>query len=312
MSVRSKTFQSRPESGLSESTHRVHSELMGTRSLSAEERAFIRSAAKFFEEPDTFTRMLGKAGAMAEHTLERLPKRMQAFTLRISHRAIQECLHWALKSVPEKSSAKRDRRAHFSQATAASQTNGFWHTCATGVTGGVSGFFGVATLLVELPVTTTLMMRSIAAIASDFGFDLRDPQTTLDCLFIFTLGGPDASDDGMNTSYLGSRMAFAGLMREAGAVLGAQGARQILNSLEKETAPIIVKLISEVATQFGERVSKKLLAQMTPVIGALGGAALNIAFSNYFSQAARFHFGLKRLEISHGEAIVKKAYQAKS
>ena len=40
---------------------------------------------------------------------------------------------------------------------------------ASGVTGGLSGFFGLGALAVELPVTTTLMLRSIAGIAVRFG-----------------------------------------------------------------------------------------------------------------------------------------------
>ncbi len=45
-------------------------------------------------------------------------------------------------------------------------------TMAAGVTGGVSGFFGLAALPVELPVTTTLMLRAIADIARHNGEDL--------------------------------------------------------------------------------------------------------------------------------------------
>src|SRR5580704_16716226 len=40
---------------------------------------------------------------------------------------------------------------------------------ASGIAGGVSGFFGMAALALELPVTTTMMLRSIAGIAVRHG-----------------------------------------------------------------------------------------------------------------------------------------------
>ena len=58
----------------------------------------------------------------------------------------------------------------------------------SGITGGVSGFFGAATLAVELPVTTTLMLRSIAGIARREGEDLTHPGARLACLEVFALG----------------------------------------------------------------------------------------------------------------------------
>jgi hypothetical protein len=47
----------------------------------------------------------------------------------------------------------------------------------------------------------------------------------------------------------------------------------------KEGAPILLKFVTQVAARFGVVVTQKVAAQALPVSGALGGAAVNYAFS---------------------------------
>ena len=56
------------------------------------------------------------------------------------------------------------------------------------INGGVSGFFGLAALPIELPVTTTLMLRAIADTARHQGEDLTQLEARLACLEVFALG----------------------------------------------------------------------------------------------------------------------------
>lgn len=51
-----------------------------------------------------------------------------------------------------------------------------------GVTGGVSGVLGFGALAMELPLTTTLMLRPIAEIAQHEGEDLSQIESRLACL----------------------------------------------------------------------------------------------------------------------------------
>jgi hypothetical protein len=48
-------------------------------------------------------------------------------------------------------------------------------------------------------------------------------------------------------------------------------------------------------------VSQKLAADVIPVVGALGGAAVNAAFIDHFQMLARGHFTVRRLERIYGE-----------
>ena len=46
-----------------------------------------------------------------------------------------------------------------------------------------------------------------------------------------------------------------------------------------------------------------------PVIGALGGAAVNYAFIDHFQEVARAHFVVRRLERRYGKDAVRTAYE---
>ena len=72
---------------------------------------------------------------------------------------------------------------------------------------------------------------------------------------------------------------------------------------------MLVRLITQVATRFGLVVTQKAAAQTIPVIGALGGAAINYAFIDHFQSVARGHFTVRRLERKYGKDIVFAAYE---
>jgi hypothetical protein len=49
--------------------------------------------------------------------------------------------------------------------------------------------------------------------------------------------------------------------------------------------------------------------QAVPVIGALGGAAVNYAFIDHFQEIARAHFAVRRLERRYGKDTVRSIYE---
>jgi len=78
--------------------------------------------------------------------------------------------------------------------------------------------------------------------------------------------------------------------------------------LSQHGAPAIVRLISQVATRFSIVVSEKAAAQAVPVVGALGGAAINSLFIDHFQDMGRGHFIVRRLERLHGQEEVRRLY----
>lgn len=164
-------------------------------------------------------------------------------------------------------------------------------------TGAVGGFFGPAAVLAELPLTTTLMLRSIADIAHSEGEDLSQPAARLACIEVFALGGRSHEDDATETGYYGLRLALALHL----APLTSFGAGT--------QVPGMVRFVQAVAARFGVVIADKAALQAVPVIGAASGALLNLLFLRHFQDVARGHFILRRLERRHGMEAVRRAYE---
>jgi hypothetical protein len=69
-----------------------------------------------------------------------------------------------------------------------------------------------------------------------------------------------------------------------------------------------VIFVTQVAARFGLVVSQKVAAQALPVVGALGGAAVNYAFIEHFQDVASGHFTVRRLERLYGKEKVRSEY----
>jgi hypothetical protein len=176
------------------------------------------------------------------------------------------------------------------------------HRALVTASGAVGGAFGLVSLPVELPVSTTLILRSIAEIARSEGENLDDPKAALACLEVFALGGQSGASDLVEGGYFALRGFLAKSVSEAARHIAVRG-------VGGETAPILLRLMSQIAARFGLVVTQKVAAQAIPVLGAVGGAAVNLAFAQHFQSLARGHFIVRRLERTYGHAPVRAAYE---
>jgi len=156
-------------------------------------------------------------------------------------------------------------------------------------------------LIVELPVSTGIMLRSIADIARGEGEQLKSPEAKLACIEVFALGGRSSGDNASESGYFAVRTALAKAVSEAAEFLAERG-------LVREGAPAIARLVSQLAERFGVTVSEKAAAQAVPAIGAAGGALINLLFIDHFQDMARGHFIVRRLERKYDRAAVRAAY----
>lgn len=143
------------------------------------------------------------------------------------------------------------------------------------ISGALGGIGGLPTALAELPVATTLIFRAVLEVAEAHGEDAASEETRIECLRVFGAGGPGGADDGVDTSFIGARLALSGA-----AVNG---------------------LIARVAPKFAAVLSQKLAAQTVPVLGAAAGAGTNYAFVDYYVAMAHVHFGLRAAAREYGE-----------
>ncbi len=179
------------------------------------------------------------------------------------------------------------------------------HKLAGGVSGAIGGAFGLSSLAVELPLSTTIMLRSIADIARSEGEDISTVEGRLACLEVFALGGTTGAPDDVDTGYYAVRAVLAKAMGEAARHIASQG-------LATKGAPVLARFIALIASRFGVLVSEKIAAQAVPVIGAIGGAGINLLFMAHFQQTARGHFIVRRLERTYGHEAIQQAYAALS
>ena len=142
----------------------------------------------------------------------------------------------------------------------------------------------------------------MATVARSEGEDLTNPETALSCLQVFALGGLKGEADAAESGYFAVRGLLAKSVAEAARFIVDRG-------VFAEGAPVVVRFIAQIASRFGVVVTQKLAAQAVPVIGALGGAAVNYAFIDHFQEIARAHFVVRRLERHYGKDTVRAVYE---
>ena len=254
--------------------------------LSKEDLLDLHYAKSLLEDPGLATKITGALGVPIERGFELLP---EGWRERI-HVAAQGSLEKALDAAVFTLRGQRDGGS-FDLA----------HKIAVGATGAAGGAFGLGALTIELPLSTTIMLRSIASIASTEGHDTDDLETRLACLEVFALGGPASSDDSSETGYFAIRAVLGKAVSEAAEHVARHG-------LATKTAPPLVRLLSTISSRFGLVVSEKAAAQAIPVVGAAGGALVNTLFMGHFQDVAHGHFIVRRLELVHGADTVRKFY----
>jgi hypothetical protein len=253
----------------------------------------LSDAVRAIERPGVGARLANLVGSPIERLVGLLPKRASGVISAAARKAIHGALNLSLRTL-----ATNDP---FAPGEPPPASNG-WHKVASAASGAVGGAFGLVALAIELPVSTTIMMRSIADVARSEGADLADRQTQLECVMVLALGGNATSDDAAEVGYFAVREAMTRAVSSAAAHLARHG-------LAKEGAPALVRLITLIAEHYSVNVTEKAAAQMVPLIGAVGGAAVNTIFIDHFQTVARGHFAVRRLERKYGEATVREKYR---
>ena len=254
--------------------------------LTSEELAELRYAKLLLENPGYTARLASVLGSPIERGMQMLPPDWQETLHQSVRRALFKALEVAVVSLGNRDPQK---------------SSDWLHKVLVGASGTLGGAFGLASVAVELPISTTIMLRSIADIARSEGFDIKSVETRLNCLEVFALGGRSKDDDAAESSYWTVRAALGQAMNDAVRFISRRG-------VVDRTAPAIARLISAIASRFGVVVSEQAAVKAVPVIGAASGAVINVLFIDHFQDMARGHFIVKRLEAKYGQGTVESAY----
>ncbi len=273
--------------------------------LNPQQLRFIEEASLFLEKPSSLVTATDKLGKPLDKLQDYLPQPIQQLVKQAMNMALKSALQAAIKSLPSQKSAQPS----WVVAHDITKRRAWRHTAAVTTTGAISGALGTAALLVELPLTTSLILRSISSMAQEWGHDLKQPHIQMQCLYVFTLGSSHTSaDDEMDAAYLSARLAYHGLIRELASFISTHSLKDVLLTLEKGTLPALVKFASLFIPALERTLLRSVLSKSIPVISAVGSAALNAGFCQYFTRAARYHFGLMHLESIYGAQKVHDHY----
>jgi hypothetical protein len=246
----------------------------------------LKYAKSLLENPGLAARITNALGEPIEKGFDFLPKGWSEVVSSSTQKALMAAVNSAILTM------NKNKRGNSANT---------FHKILVAGSGAAGGFWGLPALPVELPISTTIIMRSIADIARSENQEISDPQVKIACIEVFALGGPGKNDDAAETGYFAIRSVLAKAVTDA--------TRHIAKKeLSEKSAPVIIKLIAQISSRFGIQVSEKIAAQAIPVVGAAGGAIINSLFIDHFQTMARGHFIVLRLEGKYGLEATKQAY----
>ncbi len=259
----------------------------GLASIEDDDLDQLRAAVATLEHSSLATRIGAALGRQLDVASDLLPAPVLSVVNKATMKALRAALRAAVKSLPGQQAEMPANRLHLTLAA---------------LSGAAGGALGLASLPIELPLSTTIMLRSIAEIARQEGEDLTDPQAVLACLEVFALGGGDReAGPASDSSYLAVRAMLAKSVSEAARYIVQRGAGN-------EAAPAVVRLLSQIASRFGVVVGQKAMTQAVPVLGAVTGGVINAAFTSHFQALAKAHFTVRRLERRYGAETVRSLF----
>jgi hypothetical protein len=254
--------------------------------LPAKDLDDLRYAKALLEHPSLAARLTGLLGTPIEKGLDLLPANWSGALSVAARSALTKALDVAVATMDDRGLGPAANLRH---------------KLTLAATGALGGALGISALAIELPVSTMVMLRSIADIGRSEGEQIRSIESRLACIEVFALGGRLRSDDASEVGYFAIRTALARAMAEAAQFIAERG-------VAREGAPVLVKLVAQIAARFEVVVSEKAAAQAIPLIGAAGGAIVNLLFIDHFQDMARGHFIIRRLERTWGPEVVRANY----
>lgn len=264
------------------------------------------AAKRRLEQPSLTAQISDMVGSPIETLMRRLPQNMHERVDTVVQAALLSSLNLAVNSLQYEKTSSLAQRGH-TDADGETELNrppardGFHKWLGAG-TGAVGGVFGMWALSVELPVSTALILRSIADIARSEGHDLDSLEVRLSCLEVFALGGRSKRDNAAESGYWLVRAGLAKTIADAATYLARHG-------MSASGGPPLVRLVAAIASRFGSSVTAQAAVKALPLVSAVTGGAINVLFMNHFQEMAHGHFTVRRLEARYGRDAVEAKYK---
>lgn len=258
----------------------------------------LTQAVRLLESPSILSRLTSLTDSSIKTTINKLPASAIKILNNVAEASLKKAAKLAFISMGNKPSLPASSKLHKLLAATA---------------GAAGGAFGSSSLLLELPISTTIIMRAVADIARSEGFNLQDITTQHYCIEVFALATDKPNDDSAEAGYYMTRGFLTQSMQHLNNHLSKMATTQTTQTINaagnSHGGKWLEAIISKVTRKFGLVITHKLAAQAIPVIGAVTGATINTLFINFYQDMARGHFIVKRLEKKYGVEVVKDEYQ---
>jgi hypothetical protein len=185
----------------------------------------LKKARALLENPGLAAKITSLLGMPIEKGFSLLPENWSLKINNLTQKALSTAVQTAVLTLKDSPGEK------------ASNT---WHKLAVAATGGIGGLFGLAALAVELSLSTTIMLRSIADIARSEDENIHSIASKIACIEVFALGGPGMRDDAAESGYFAVRAALSQSVSNAAEHVARKG-------LAEEGAPALVRLIVQIS-----------------------------------------------------------------
>ena len=245
----------------------------------------LKRAVQLLEHPGLAVRLANVVGKPIELIGYALPAFVSQTVATATSKVLERALNVALRTM---SVAPHAGSLHL-------------HKALVTATGAAGGAFGIASLSIELPVSTTIMLRSIAEIARSEGEDLASSNAALACVQVFALGGRSGSVDASESGYFAVRDSRK--ERDGGRALHCRAqSRQ-----RRQPNPRSLHSVSSLPLRSGS--DRKGCSASRPGYRRAGRRCVNYVFVEHFQDIARGHFTVRRLERTYGKDCVRREYE---
>lgn len=236
------------------------------------------------------TGLAGKYATLTSGGLDRaiavLPKPLNRRVTRSIDKSIDYCLRFILRP-PLGTRSRRPRRK--------------LGLLLASIGGGVGGALGISGAFIELPLMTTLILRSIAETALYYGEDLTTLEGRLACVEVLALGGRPRVGSS-RVSYYSTRAHLARLAGNSSYFFLEKG-------MSAASAPLINRLLTEATRRLGFALSERVLVGALPLVGAAAGSVVSLLLLRHFQNVATAHFTVRKLERMYGVLLIRHHYR---
>lgn len=294
--------------------------------MSVEDQHVLEQAVELLELQTFADRATAFIGRPMDKAIRTIPDRYQRKLTDAVNAALSKAFDWVLLTVDSSKKASKSRDLA--------------HKLASAGIGAASGFVGGWAFLAELPLSTMVLLRTIADIARSEGEDLSDAAARLACVEVLALDAGAGRDKhrGISEYYVlrksvakavaegathAAKAAAYATIGQTAVEIGRGASAHMVRQASVEVAAALATdvgsadgvmalghLLTVVSRRFGVVVSEEFVAGMLPVIGAVGGATVNYAFTDHFQRLARGHFTVRRLERVYGGDMVAAEYHS--